>query len=481
MRSYRDVLVSCLLLTAILSGSVSAAEAERRPNILWIIAEDLGPELGCYGNELVWTPNLDQLAKDGVRYTNAFTTAPVCSASRSAFMTGMYQTTIGAHNHRSHRNDGYRLPDGVRLLTDWMRDAGRFTANVRWLDGKRLGTGKTDWNFQPEGKPFDSDRWEDLKSHQPFYAQINFTETHRRFKHCPEHPVDPDKVKLPPYYPDHPVARADWALYLETAGVLDEKVGVVLRKLEDDRLAESTVVIFFGDHGRAMVRAKQWCYDSGLHVPLVIRWPKGFPAPPQFKPGSVDDRLIAAIDLAATSLAIAGAPRPPKMQGRVFLGADADPPRQYVFGARDRCDETVFRIRTARDARYRYIRNFLPERPFLQINRYKEASYPMIPLMRKLHAQGKLTPVQEVLLAPSRPAEELYDVRNDPYEINNLAGSPEHEAVLVRMRAALNEWIDQSDDQGRVMEPPEVVKPWEDKMKQNYDARLKRLADQREQ
>ena len=434
--------------------------------------------MGCYGNELVSTPNIDQLAADGVRYTNAFTTAPVCSASRSAFMTGMYQTTIGAHNHRSHRDDGYRLPQGVRLLTDWMRDAGRFTANVRRLGGKRLGTGKTDWNFQPEGKPFDSDKWEDLKTHQPFYAQINFSETHRRFKHCPEHPVDPDKVRLPPYYPDHPVAREDWALYLETVNVLDQKVGVVLNKLQKDGLADGTVVIFFGDHGRAMVRGKQWCYDSGLHVPLVIRWPKGFPAPPQFKPGSVDDRLIAAIDLAATSLAIAGAPRPPRMEGRVFLGAGADPPREYVFGARDRCDETVFRIRTVRDARYRYIRNFLPERPFLEINRYKEASYPMIPLMRKLHAEGKLTPVQEVFLAPSRPAEELYDVQSDPYEVNNLAGSPEHKEVLVRMRAALEQWIDESDDQGRVLEPPEVVKPWEDKMKKNYDERLKRLAEE---
>ena len=478
MRAKVCVFVCWSVLIAAFAGSVSAARAGQRPNVLWIIAEDMGPELGCYGTDLVFTPNLDRLAGQGVRYTRAFTTGPVCSASRSAFMTGMYQTSIGAHNHRSHRDDDYRLPEGVRVLTDWLRDAGYFTANLRHVAPDLRGTGKTDWNFKPHGKPYDSAQWNDLKPNQPFYAQINFPETHRGFKHCKEHPVDPGQVKLPPYYPDHPTAREDWAMYLETVNVLDQKVGKLLAKLEEDGLADDTVVIFFGDHGRAMVRAKQWCYDSGLHVPLVIRWPKNFPAPPQYRPGSVSDQLIAAIDLAATTLAIAGAKRPPKMQGRVFLGPEADPPREYAFGARDRCDETVFRIRTVRDRRYRYLRNFMPERPFLQLNRYKERSYPMIPLMRKLHAEGKLTPAQAVLLAPSRPAEELYDLENDPYEIHNLAGSPEHQEVLRRMRAVLEKWIEESGDQGRTREPPEIVRFWEDKMKETYDARTKRLDEQ---
>lgn len=477
MRTCCSFFASWLACAAGLAGVLAATEAEKRPNVLWIIAEDMGPELGCYGDKLVYTPNLDRLAAEGVRYAHAFTTGPVCSASRSAFMTGMYQTTLGAHNHRSHRDDGFPLPEGVRLLTDWIREAGYFTANVVQIAPGLRCTGKTDWNFTPPARPFDGNRWDDLKTRQPFFAQVNFPEAHRGFKHCKEHPVNPDRVKLPPYYPDHPIARADWAMYLETINVLDQKVGRVLRKLEEDGLAESTVVIFFGDHGRCMVRGKQWCYDSGLRVPLIIRWPKGFPAPPQHKPGTVDERLIAAIDVSATTLAIAGVARPAKMEGRVFLGAEADPPRQYVFGARDRCDETVFRIRTVRDRRYRYIRNFMPERPFLQINRYKEASYPMIPLMRKLHAQGKLTPLQEVLMAPSRPAEELYDLENDPYEIHNLAGSPEHEEVLARMRRALEEWIDETGDQGRSPEPPEVVKPWEDKMKKIYDERIKRISE----
>lgn len=449
-------------------------EGAKCPNILWIIAEDLSPDIGCYGEKLVHTPNLDRLAAEGIRYTRAFTTAPVCSASRSAFMTGMYQTTIGAHNHRSHRKDGYRLPEGVKVLPEWMREVGYFTANVRWVGGERLGSGKTDWNFAPPKPAFDSDRWEDLRRHQPFYAQINFHETHRKFKHCAEHPVDPNRVKLPPYYPDHPVAREDWALYLETVNVLDQNVGKVLTRLEEDGLAANTVVVFFGDHGRAMVRGKQWCYDSGLRVPLIIRWPKSFPAPPQIEPGTVSDRIIEAIDFVPTTLAIAGAAKPPKMQGRVFLGKAADPPRRFAFGARDRCDETVFRIRTVRDARYRYIRNFMPERPFLQINRYKEASYPVIPLMRKLGAEGKLTPEQAVLLASKRPAEELYDLESDPFETKNLVRSPKHRRELERLRKALDEWIEKSGDQGAVAEDPEVVRFWEDRMKAVYDKRLKK-------
>jgi arylsulfatase A-like enzyme len=453
------------LAFALIIGSVvlvtrgPAARAADRPNVLWLVAEDFGPELGCYGTAQVWSPNLDRLAADGVRYTRAYTTAPVCSASRSAFMTGMYQTAIGAHNHRSHRDDGYRLPPGVRLISDWMRDAGYFTANVRQLPGSCgfSGTGKTDWNFALDGPPFDSDRWADLKSHQPFFAQVNFQETHRTF-HAPKR-ADPAKVVLPPYYPDHPVTRKDWAEYLDAASELDRKVGLILEQLEADGLADRTVVVFTADNGQAHVRGKQFCYEEGLHVPLIVRWPKGFAPPARLRPGTVDGRLIEAIDLAPTFLALAGVPRPQGMEGRVFLGDRAEAPREYAFGARDRCDETVFRLRTARDARYRYIRNFTPDRPFLQPNEYKERSYPVWNLFKELDAQGKLTPTQKVLTAPTMPPEELYDLDADPHEIHNLATSdkPEDQAALTRLRAALERWISQTDDKGRVPEPPEVV------------------------
>jgi arylsulfatase A-like enzyme len=455
---------SRFLLSAVaLTQSVPTPAAEQsqpfapRLNVLWLIAEDFGPHLGCYGTKEVTTPNLDRMAADGVRYTRFFTTAPVCSPSRSALMTGMYQTTIGAHNHRSHRDDGYKLPDGVRLLTDWMRDAGCFTANVRHFPEpiQFRGAGKTDWNFAYDGKPFDSDKWTDLKRHQPFFAQVNFQETHRAFRAPAK--ADPAKVEIPPYYPDHPVTRDDWAKYLDAASELDRKIGVVLRQLEADGLADNTVVLFFGDNGQAHVRGKQFCYDSGLHVPLIIRWPKKYPAPKHFKAGTVDERLITAIDLAPTTLSIAGAEKPPKMQGEIFLGDRAGTPRKYVFGARDRCDETVFRFRTVRDERYRYIRNFTPERPFLQANQYKERQYPVWNLLKELAAENKLTPLQAMLTAPTMPAEELYDIERDPHETQNLAASAEHREVRERLRAALDKWIDESNDQGRELEPADLA------------------------
>jgi N-sulfoglucosamine sulfohydrolase len=458
-------LLNAICLTALAALGLShhpnltTAVQPKRPNVLWLIAEDFGVELGCYGTKEVWTPNLDKLAADGMRFTRAYTTAPVCSPSRSAFMTGMYQTTIGAHNHRSHRDDGYKLPAGVRLLTDWLRDAGYFTANLRQLPPEFgfKGAGKNDWNFTYEGRPWDSDNWDDLKAHQPFYAQINFKETHRAF--VSPRRADPNKVVIPPYYPDHSITREDWAKYLDAATELDEKIGRVLRRLEADGLADNTVIVFFGDNGQAHVRGKQFVYESGLHIPLLIRWPKNFPAPKNFKPGTVSDQLVLSIDLTATTLGVAGATKPPKMEGRVLFGETAEAPRPYAFGARDRCDETVFRLRTVRDKQYRYIRNFTPDRPFLQPNDYKKRQYPVWTLLPELAAQGKLTAAQSALVAPSMPAEELYDLDADPYEINNLVNSakPEYNTALKRLRAALDKWIDETKDQGRVLEPPALA------------------------
>jgi N-sulfoglucosamine sulfohydrolase len=437
----------------LLLGQIHSNAGPPKPNILWLIAEDFGQHLGCYGAKEVWTPNLDGLAAAGVRYTR-FYNGHVCSPSRSAFNTGMYATTIGAHNHRTPNKKP--LPEGVRVLSDWMRQAGYFTANLKELPASCgfKGSGKTDWNFLYEGKPFDSADWADLKTHQPFYAQINFSETHRAFR-APKK-ADPAKVEIPPYYPDHPVTRQDWAQYLDAASELDRKIGRVLEALDKDGLADNTLIVFFGDNGQAHVRGKQFCYEEGLLVPLIIRWPKHFPTPARLQPGTVDDRLLHGIDLAPTMLAIAGAPNPPKMQGRIFLGDRCDPDREYVFGARDRCDETVMRIRTVRDGRFRYIHNFTPETPFLATNAYKQRQYPVWNLLRELNAQGKLTPAQSFLCQPRMPDEELYDLQSDPYEIHNLASStlPQHQAELSKLRAVLEKWIVDNDDQGRIAEPP---------------------------
>jgi arylsulfatase A-like enzyme len=425
-----------------------------RPNILWIIAEDLGPDLGCYGNPDAHTPQLDRLAAQSRLYRRAYATSSVCSPSRSAFNTGMYQTSIGAHNHRSHQDDGYRLPAGVRLITDRLRDAGYFTANVVEFPAgiAQHGTGKTDWNFQLSGKPFDSSKWTDLKSHQPFYAQVNMSETHRIYKKVGKNPTEPDKVHLPPYLPDHPVAREDWALYLNSMQTLDTKVGAVLELLDREGLSSNTIVFFFGDGGRECFRGKYFEYEQGCHTPLMVRWSA------QATAGSTSDDLVSLIDVTATTLKLAGVPVPPAMQGQPFLGPEAKR-REYLFTAQDRVGTKIDRVRTVRDDRYKYIRNFDPDKPYLpSCFPYADETNPNYNLMRQLCAEGKLNAAQMKFMARTKPVEELYDLQTDPYELNNLAGSPEHKQVLARLRSVLEKWIVDTGDQGRTPEDPVAQK-----------------------
>jgi N-sulfoglucosamine sulfohydrolase len=275
----------------------------------------------------------------------------------------------------------------------------------------------------------------------------------------------PESVTPPPYYPEHPVTRQEWARYLNSVSGMDVRLGWVLEQLERDGLADNTVVIFFADNGRLEARGIHWCYDTGLQVPLIIRWPKDFPAPPQCKPGTVSDQVVSLLDLTATTLWIAGVARPPLMQSRVFLGERADLPRTYAFSARDRIDETVVRLRSVRDTRFHYIRNFTPGAGFPTLNRYKEKCFLVKPLMRRLYAEGKLTGPAAELMKPF-PEEQLYDTEADPYEIHNLAGSsdPDDREALVRLRAALDTWLVETGDLGRWPEPPDVVAPFEKEM-----------------
>lgn len=448
-------------MTALPRGLFAAEAPKNRPNILWILSEDISPDLSCYGVPTVQTPNLDKLAAQGIRFTQAFTTAPVCSASRSAMITGMFQTTIGAHNHRSHRDDGYTLGEPVKLITEYFRQAGYFTANVKTAAPGVAGSGKTDFNFQFKNA-FDGSDWNQRKAGQPFFAQLSISMTHRgghwkNLRQNLDNPVGPAEVKLPPYYPDHPVAREDWATYLNSIQVMDQYIGKIMKRLDDEGLTDNTVVIFIGDHGRCHVRGKQWLYDGGIHIPLLVRWPE------KLRAGQVCDNLVSAIDISATILKIAGIEPPKHLEGRLFLepnGQGAWKPvdvHDYIIAARDRCDETVDRIRCVRTRQYKYIRNFMPERPYTQPNAYKEQSYPMLNLMKELHAQGKLTPVQELFMVPRKPDEELYDVTKDPWEINNLAASPQHQATLKTMRAILDKWIKETGDMGQFPEKPSAV------------------------
>jgi arylsulfatase A-like enzyme len=432
--------------------NLRAQNRNDRPNILWLLGDDLGPQLGCYGHTLARTPNADRIAAEGVRFTHCFTTAPVCSASRSGWNTGVYQTTTGTHHHRSHRTDSYRLPDGVRLVSHRLKDAGYFTANVTGIAAGVRGSGKTDFNFNLDAKPFDGTHWSQRAKGQPFYAQINFTAPHKG----PMWPearkmaklVDPAKVELPPYYPDHPVVRDEVANYLDAVNYWDTQVGVVLDSLKADGLLENTVIFVFGDNGRCLLRGKQWLYDPGTHVPLLVRWPG------QVRPGTVRRDPAIALDITATTLEIAGVERPRWMHGQSLFSAK---PRSHVFTARDRCDMTVERIRAVRDGRHKLIRNFMPDRPRTQYNEYITRQYPTQTVIKELHAAGKLNAVQADWMAPRKPEIELYDHQADPHEVMNLAGQQRHMATQKRLEGLLEKWIEESNDQGRIPESPETI------------------------
>ena len=474
-KSFRLVGLALLGLVAL-----NQADAAKKPNILWIVGENFSLDLACYGQKNVLTPNLDRLAREGTRYTRVYSTSPVCAPSRSALMTGWYATTTDMHHMRSHRSDGFRLPAGVRPITHLLLDAGYHTANITHIGEREVGTGKLDLNFAKEGPVYAGKDWSDLKKKQPFFAQINMPEAEydiydRKSAEKPRvkwvgeewHPkvATPENVKPPPYYPDHKITREEWARYLNSVTGTDVRIGWILDQLRKDGLSENTIVIFFADNGRLDARGIHWCWDSGLHVPMIIRWPKNFPGPSQVSAGRVDEQVLSLLDLSATTLWMAGVPKPFGMQSRVFLGANADPARTYAFAARDRIDETEVRLRSVHDERYHYIRNYTPGAGFPTLNRYKEKCFLVKPLMRRLHAQGKLTGPAADLMEPF-PYEMLYDTQTDLHEIRNLAANqtPAHQAALKRLRAALDTWMISTQDRGHIPEPREVVTPFTKEM-----------------
>ena len=414
-----------------------------RPNILWILAEDNGPDYGCYGNGLTTTPNIDRLAASGVRFSRCHPPAPVCSASRSALNVGLYQTTTGTHHHRSHRQDGYRLPDGARLLSHRLHDAGYFTANVREFAPGVRGTGKTDFNFLIE-KPFDGTHWNQRAKGQPFYAQVNFQATHKgpAFTEARKQArlLDLRSVPLPPFYPDHPVVRDEMANYLDCVNLLDTQVGILLEALKKDGLLDNTLICFMGDNGRCLLRGKQWLYDWGTHVPLIIS------GPGVRRAGELREDPVISLDLTATTLAAAGIEIPRNFHGQPLLGAAR--PRDHIFTARDRCDMTRDRIRAVRDRRFKYIRNFMPERPYTQYNEYIKTQYPTLTVMQELHAAGKLNATQDLFMAERKPAVEFYDTQSDPFEVRNLASEPRYAKQVSQYGTLLDRWMKETGDRG---------------------------------
>ncbi len=442
-----------LALLALSAGLAPALPAtpQGRPNILWFFVDDMSANFSCYGEKTVRTPHVDRMAREGTRFSRAFVTAPVCSPCRSALITGMYQTSIGAHHHRSGRGElKIRLPEGVVPVPALFKQAGYYTA----IGGPRgKGLGKTDYNFEWDPAIYDGADWSGRKPGQPFFMQVQTPGgKYRHGRGWRERArqelgsvTDPAAVTLPPYYPRDPVILDDWADYLDAVRYTDREVGEVLARLEKEGILDETVVFFMTDHGISHARGKQFLYDEGIHVPFVVRGPG-------IARGRVREDLVSHIDLAATSLALAGIAVPKAMQGRDLLAA-AYAPRDAVFSARDRCDETVEQLRSVRTERWKYVRNFLPRRPQLQPNRYKDGK-PIVRRLRELQAAGKLDELQaRLLFAPERAPEELYDLEADPHEIRNLAADPAHAATLASLRARLDRWMEETGDHGRRPEP----------------------------
>ncbi len=421
----------------------------KQPNVLWISAEDISPSLGCYGDSYAMTPRLDQLASEGMRFSRCFTHAGVCAISRSGLITGMYPIAIGSQHMRSQ----IVLPPQVKAFPEYLRAAGYWTTN----------RSKTDYNFPPPKAAWDENSpqsrdWRGRAAGQPFFSVVNLVTTHEsqiRGKFG-ETLHDPAKAQLPPYIPDTPMTRRDWARYADLLTTLDQQVAAILDQLEADGLANDTIVFFWGDHGQGLPRGKRWLYDSGTRTPLIIRWPG------KLKPGSVCEDLVCCLDFAPTMLRLAGVELPSHFHGRVLppiengIAAIGSRPsavgREYIFGHRDRMDETYDLIRSARDTRFKYLRNYAPRRSYAQNITYMN-QMPTMREMRRLNAEGSLTGAPALYFRESKPVEELFDTEADPHEVVNLASRPEHAETLRRMRAALERWQEDVGDSGLIPEP----------------------------
>lgn len=439
---------------------VASLHAAERPNIVWIVGEDMGPELGCYGDANAISPNMDRLAKEGCRFTKCFTHCAVCAPSRSGLITGRYPISIGTQHMRS------RLIHPPVTFTKRLQEAGY---HVSW-------PGKTDFNFvDPKDLATSRAPWHRAKADgtpapalpQPFFAYVNFTQSHesqvrndgnkyaantKRLTDAQRR--DPAKMVLPPIWPDVPIAREELARYYDLVTSVDYDVGDVLAWLDHHKLTDNTVVVFFGDHGRGMARYKRWVYDTGTRTPLIVRWPG------KVKAGSVREDLVEFLDLPATALALATGSVPKEFEGRPMLTAEGAAPaeaRKYVHAHRDYMDETLDRIRSVRDGRYRYVRNFMPELPYAQRIAYMEQGGTM-KAWRAEFAAGKLNGIQAGFFAASKPKEELYDCEADPFSTENLVDDPKHAEKLAELRAEMDRWLKETNDYSGRMTAEEMAK-----------------------
>ncbi len=440
--------------------SASLSSASDTPNILWITAEDMSPTLGCYGDEYATTPNLDQLAADGVLYSNAFATAPVCSPSRSCIINGLPATSQGTQQMRS----SFPIPEYMKGFPSVLREAGHYTSNnvkTDYNSGNWEAIIEASWD-----ESSDTAHWRKKEGDQPFFSVFNLMTSHQsRTMVWPydqfvsdvqsvldgDEIHDPAKAPVPPYYPDTPIIRRTVARYYDCVTAMDKEVGAILEELEADGLAEDTIVFFYSDHGSGMPRHKRALLDSGTKVSLIIRFPEKYQHLAPSGPGTRTDRLVSFDDFGPTVLNLAGQEIPDYMEGKPFLGAAESPPREYVYCHRDRVDEVHDLARSARDKRFLYIRTYMPHLGYNQPTAWPDLGE----VRHEIYAHAKterMTPPQKHFAGPTRELEELYDCEADPQNLENLAGVPAYREVLERMRTRLEGRIAESRDLGFIPE-----------------------------
>jgi N-sulfoglucosamine sulfohydrolase len=440
------------LFTSIFAFALICSAHAKQPNIIWIMAEDMGPDLECYGMAGVKTPNLNLMAKEGALFKKAYCTNPICSPNRSAMMVGVHQTITNTQHHRSNRDIPLEAP--FKPITYWLREAG-YSCLLGHDKVMGIGT-KTDCNFKhtPVG-PYDGvkhfglfDKRADFTAaDQPFFSQIQLVVTHRGdwwngVRAKSKHPVSVDDIVLPPYFADTPEIRYDWAAYLDTVEYMDNEVGMLMQEIKDKGLEKNTVVIFIADNGRCNLRGKGYLQEPGIHVPMIV-W-----APEYVEAGTVIDELVSTIDISATILKLAKAKTPDYITAKPFLGIDKPEYNTYIRSARDIWDEIDECSRSVTTKEFKYIMNHMPEVPWATDQAYLELNRPALHIMRTLKKEGKLSDKKLTFFADKKPVEELYDLNNDPDELNNLAENPAYVEKLNEMRALETNWQSNNRDRG---------------------------------
>lgn len=451
--------ISWLLILSACNSGESIAENTRRPNIIWIIAEDISPAFACYGDSLANTPNIDRLCLEGIRFDNAYATAPICAPSRSCLVSGRYAISMGTQHLRSETP----FSPNLKTLPEHLSAGGYFTSNRN----------KTDYNFSPEGLwEHWSGRyapWRQRTDDRPFFSFINVGPSHEGSVNrlanyeenvkdlAPEERIDPATMKVPPYYPDTEASREVWAHYYDMLQVLDKNVGLIIDSLEMDGLLEETIIFFFGDHGFGMPRYKRWLYNTGLSVPLMVRIPEKYR---HLQPESMDgatDRLVSFVDYAPTVLNLAGLEIPGTMEGQAFLGAEVPEAREYVYAARDRADDMFEMSRAVRNDRYIYIRHFMPHLPYIQSGFIYSDVKEGFKALREARAAGLNNELQEGMWL-AKPIEELYDLRQDPDELHNLAETEGYQDIKNTLRGKLHDWMLTHHDLGLLPEAEYMIR-----------------------